>query len=94
MMNQSSILVQRGHGIVAEGHSLHRRQPGAGGFFIYLLRKPGRLFYSQNGRRWLTWLSAAVITLMDELTSGFYTPAEVYRFIGGNGLIVIALALT
>jgi hypothetical protein len=31
---------------------------------------------------------------MDELTSGFYAPAEAYRFAGGNGPIVIALALT
>ena len=62
--------------------------------FIYLLRKPGRLSYYLNGRWWLTWLSVAVITLMDELTSGFYAPAEAYRFAGGNGPIVIGLALT
>ena len=64
------------------------------GVFIFLLRKPGRLSYYLNGRWWLTWLSVAVITLMDELTSVFYAPAEAYRFIGGNGPIVIALALT
>jgi hypothetical protein len=31
---------------------------------------------------------------MDRLTSVFYAPAEAYRFIGCNGPIVIALALT
>jgi amino acid transporter len=60
------------------------------GFFIYLLRKPGRLSYYQQGRWWLTWLSVAVITLMDELTSVFYAPAEAYRFIGGSAIIFIA----
>ena len=58
------------------------------GLFIYLLRKPGRLSYYLNGRGWLTWLSVTVINLMDEPTSGFYVLA------GGNGSIVIALALT
>ena len=31
---------------------------------------------------------------MDELVSVFYAPAEAYRFAGGNGPTVIALALT
>jgi amino acid transporter len=60
------------------------------GLFIYLLRKPGRLSYYLNGRWWLTWLSVAVITLMDELTSVFYAPAEAYRFIGLSAIIFIA----
>ncbi len=60
------------------------------GFFIYLFRKPGRLSYYQNGRWWLTWLSVAVITLMDELTSVFYAPAEAYRFIGSSAIFFIA----
>ena len=60
------------------------------GFFIYLLRKPGRLSYYLNGRWWLTWLSVAVITLMDELTSVFYAPAEAYRFIGASAIFFIA----
>jgi amino acid transporter len=60
------------------------------GFFIFLLRKPGRLSYYQNGRWWLTWLSVAVITLMDELTSVFYAPAEAYRFIGPAAILFIA----
>jgi amino acid transporter len=63
---------------------------GLVGFFIYLLRKPGRLSYYLNGRWWLTWLSVAVITLMDELTSVFYAPAEAYRFIGLSAIIFIA----
>jgi amino acid transporter len=60
------------------------------GLFIVLLRKPGRLSYYLNGRWWLTWLSVAVITLMDELTSVFYAPAEAYRFIGASAIIFIA----
>ncbi len=60
------------------------------GLFFFLLRKPGRLSYYQNGRWWLTWLSVAVITLMDELTSVFYAPAEAYRFIGSSAIIFIA----
>jgi amino acid transporter len=58
--------------------------------FFLLLRRPGRLSYYQNGRWWLTWLSVAVITLMDELTSVFYAPAEAYRFIGSSAIIFIA----
>lgn len=49
------------------------------GLVFFLLRKPGLLTYYQDGRFWLTWLSVAVITLMDELTSVFYAPAEAYR---------------
>jgi amino acid transporter len=63
---------------------------GLVGLFIYLLRKPGRLSYYLNGRWWLTWLSVAVITLMDELTSVFYAPAEAYRFIGMSAIVFIA----
>ncbi len=60
------------------------------GVFIFLLRKPGRLSYYLNGRWWLTWLSVAVITLMDELTSVFYAPAEAFRFIGLSAIVFIA----
>jgi len=60
------------------------------GLFYFLLRKPGRLSYYQNGRWWLTWLSVAVITLMDELTSVFYAPAEAFRFIGSSAIFFIA----
>jgi len=58
--------------------------------FLILLRKPGLLTYYMNGRFWLTWLSVAVITLMDELTSVFYAPAEAFRFIGPSAIIYIA----
>jgi amino acid transporter len=58
--------------------------------FFFLLRKPGRISYYQNGRWWLTFLSVAVITLMDELTSVFYAPAEAFRFIGSSAIVFIA----
>src|SRR5512135_2699838 len=58
--------------------------------FVWLLRRPGRLSYYRNGKWWLTWLSVAVITLMDELTSVFYAPAEAYRFIGSSAIFFIA----
>jgi len=58
--------------------------------FILILKKPGRLSYYFQGRWWLTWLSVAVITLMDELTSVFYAPAEAYRFIGPSAIFFIA----
>ena len=67
---------------------------GLVGLFIYLVRKPGRLSCCLNGRGGLTWLSVAVITLMDELTSGFYAPAEAHRSFGGNSPIVMTLTLT
>ncbi len=63
---------------------------GLAAMFYFLLRKPGRLSYYQNGRWWLTWLSVAVITLMDELTSVFYAPAEAHRFIGASAIFFIA----
>ena len=55
------------------------------GFFVYLLRKPGRLSYCLNGPGRFTCLSAAVITLMDGFTSVFYAPA------GGSCPLVIGL---
>jgi len=60
------------------------------GAFLILLRRPGLLTYYMNGRFWLTWLSVAIITLMDELTSVFYAPAEAFRFIGPSAIIFIA----
>ncbi|HTY22740.1 MAG TPA: amino acid permease, partial [Desulfomonilaceae bacterium] len=59
--------------------------------FLYLLRKPGLLTSYLNGRFWLTWLGVGVITLMDELTSVFYAPAEAHRFIGPAAIFFIAL---
>ena len=61
------------------------------GIFTYILRKPGLLTNYSNGRFWLTWLGVGVITLMDELTSVFYAPAEAYRFIGPAAIFFIAL---
>ncbi len=60
-------------------------------FFVFLLRKPGLLTEYFNRRVWLTWLGVGVITLMDELTSVFYAPAEAYRFIGPAAIFFIAL---
>jgi len=57
--------------------------------FVFILRKQGLLSYYSKGRWWLTWLSVAIITLMDELTSVFYAPAEAYRFIGLSALFFI-----
>ena len=57
--------------------------------FVQLMRRPGLLSYHARGKWWLTWLSVAIITLMDELTSVFYAPAEAYRFIGLAALFFI-----
>jgi len=58
--------------------------------FVYLLRRSNLLAYYDKGRWWLTFLSVAIITLMDELTSVFYAPAEAYRFIGPSAIVFIA----
>jgi len=59
--------------------------------FAVLIRKRGLLAYFSGGRWWLTWLSIAVITLMDELTSIFYAPSEAFRFIGTYAIAFIAI---
>jgi len=59
-------------------------------FFLLILRKKGLLTYFRGGKVWLTWLAVAIITLMDELTSVFYAPAEAYRFIGPSAIVFIA----
>jgi hypothetical protein len=59
------------------------------GFFLFLLRKKALLTYFRGGKVWLTWLAIAIITLMDELTSVFYAPAEAYRFIGPSAILFI-----
>jgi amino acid transporter len=61
------------------------------GLFVFLLRKPNLISYYLNGRWWLTFVSIAIITLMDELTSVFYAPAEAYRFIGPSAIVFIAV---
>lgn len=61
------------------------------GTFAFLFRKKNLLSYFSGGRWWLTWLSIAVITLMDELTSIFYAPSEAHRFIGSYAIAFIAI---
>ncbi|MCK5573095.1 MAG: APC family permease [Bacteroidetes bacterium] len=61
------------------------------GLFAWLIRKKDLLAYFSGGRWWLTWLSIAVITLMDELTSIFYAPSEAFRFIGTYAIAFIAI---
>src|SRR4029453_11853654 len=58
--------------------------------FAYLLRQKDLLGYAHGGKWYLTWLSIGVITLMDELTSVFYAPAEAHRFIGAQAIFFIA----
>jgi hypothetical protein len=59
------------------------------GLFVYLLRKKNLLSYMDSGKWWLTWLSIAIITLMDELTSVFYVPAESYLIVGVSAFVFI-----
>jgi amino acid transporter len=61
------------------------------GAFVFLFRKKNLLSYFSGGKWWLTWLSIAVITLMDELTSIFYAPSEAHRFIGTYAIAFIAI---
>jgi amino acid transporter len=61
------------------------------GLFVRLFRTKNLLAYFSAGRWWLTWLSIAVITLMDELTSIFYAPSEAFRFIGYYAIPFIAI---
>ena len=63
---------------------------GLAAFFVWLLRRPNLLGYAKGGKWYLTWLSIGVITLMDELTSVFYAPAEAHRFIGHQAIFFIA----
>lgn len=61
------------------------------GFFVWLARKKNLLSFMDGGRWWLTWLSIAIITLMDELTSIFYAPAESYAILGISAFVFIML---
>jgi amino acid transporter len=58
-------------------------------FALSLRKKKGLLSYIENGKWWLTWLSVAIITLMDELTSVFYVPAEAYLEVGVSAFVFI-----
>lgn len=59
--------------------------------FAYLLTRKNLLAYFSNGRWWLTWLSIAIITLMDELTSIFYAPSEAFRVIASHAIVYLAV---
>ena len=61
------------------------------GGFAYLLTRKNLLAYFSNGRWWLTWLSIAIITLMDELTSIFYAPSEAFRVIAYHAIVYLAV---
>ncbi|MFN8543810.1 MAG: APC family permease [Candidatus Binatia bacterium] len=58
--------------------------------FLIVLRRPDLLGFARGGKWYLTWLSIGVITLMDELTSVYYAPAEAHRFIGAQAIFFIA----
>jgi amino acid transporter len=58
--------------------------------FFLIFQRPNLLGFAKGGKWYLTWLSVGVITLMDELTSIFYAPAEAHRFIGGKAIFFIA----
>ncbi|HSQ00049.1 MAG TPA: APC family permease [Candidatus Dormibacteraeota bacterium] len=58
--------------------------------FALLARQRNLLGFAKGGRWYATWLTIGVITLMDELTSVFYAPAEAHRFIGTQAIFFIA----
>src|SRR5438876_163352 len=60
-------------------------------FFVVLLQRPNLLSFAKGGRWYLTWFAIGLITLMDELTSIFYVPAEAHRFIGARAIFFIAI---
>src|SRR5438552_14917807 len=60
-------------------------------FFAVLLQRPNLLGFAKGGRWYLTWFAIGLITLMDELTSIFYVPAEAHRFIGARAIFFIAV---
>ena len=58
--------------------------------FAVLLQREGLLGFARGGKWYLTWFAVGLITLMDELTSIFYAPAEAHRFIGKEAIFFIA----
>jgi amino acid transporter len=58
--------------------------------FGWMARRRNLLGYAHGGRWYLTWFAIGLITLMDELTSIFYAPAEAHRFIGQQAIFFIA----
>ncbi len=57
--------------------------------FVALTMRPGLLGFAKGGKWYLTWFAVGLITLMDELTSIFYAPAEAHRFIGTQAIFFI-----
>jgi amino acid transporter len=49
--------------------------------FVLLIRREGLLGFARGGKWYLTWFAVGLITLMDELTSVFYAPAEAHRLL-------------
>ena len=58
--------------------------------FAALARRQRLLGFATGGKWYLTWFAVGLITLMDELTSVFYAPAEAHRFIGQQAIFFIA----
>src|SRR5881409_1211106 len=58
--------------------------------FASLALQPRLLGFAKGGKWYLTWFAVGLITLMDELTSIFYAPAEAHRFIGTQAIFFIA----
>jgi len=56
---------------------------------VALVLRPGLLGFAKGGKWYLTWFAVGLITLMDELTSIFYAPAEAHRFIGTQAIFFI-----
>src|SRR5207247_1748536 len=59
--------------------------------FAVLVQREGLLCFAKGGKWYLTWFATGLITLMDELTSIFYVPAEAHRFIGTRAIFFIAI---
>src|SRR5437660_12068157 len=59
--------------------------------FASLALQPRLLGFAKGGKWYLTWFAVGLITLMDELTSIFYAPAEAHRFIGLPAIFFIAI---
>ncbi len=57
--------------------------------FIKFSKKKNLLSFMDGGKWWLTWLSIAIITLMDELTSIFYVAGESYLLVGVAAFVFI-----
>jgi amino acid transporter len=62
---------------------------GLAALFFKLAKRKNLLSFLDGGKWWLTWLSVAIITLMDELTSIFYVPAESYLLVGVAAFVFI-----